>query len=160
MGSDGRLFTLEALQVLPRSPDKIFPFFADAGNLESITPPWLHFEILTPLPIKMHAGTLIEYRLRIHGIPIRWQSEITIWEPPLRFVDEQKQGPYRKWIHEHTFAGHENGCEMRDFVRYAVPGGLLIDRLFVRREVQRIFEYRELKLLKLFEGQTTALPGV
>jgi ligand-binding SRPBCC domain-containing protein len=109
-----------------------------AGNLETLTPPWLRFEILTPLPIQMRRGTLIEYRLRLHGIPFRWQSEITAWEPPQRFVDEQRRGPYRQWIHEHTFTERDAGSEVRDFVRYSVLGGCLVDFLFVQHDVRRI----------------------
>jgi ligand-binding SRPBCC domain-containing protein len=98
----------------------------------------------------MRAGAIIKYRLRLHGIPLRWQSEITVWEPPLRFVDEQRRGPYRRWIHEHTFTQCGNGCEMRDFVRYSVPGGWLVNLLFVQRDVRRIFEYRFRKLSNFF----------
>jgi uncharacterized protein YbjT (DUF2867 family)/ligand-binding SRPBCC domain-containing protein len=144
------LFTLEARLFLPHSPERIFPFFADAGNLERITPPWLRFEILTPIPIEMRKGTLIEYRLRLHGISLRWQSEITAWEPPFRFVDKQTRGPYRVWIHEHRFTKRNNGCDMLDFVQYAIPGGWLLDRLLVRRDVRRIFEYRAQRLRELF----------
>ena len=144
------LFTLETQFFLPRPLEIVFPFFADAGNLETITPPWLRFEIVTPHPIAMRAGALIEYRLRLHGIPVRWQSEITAWEPPHRFVDEQRRGPYRAWIHEHTFIESKGGSEVRDLVRYAAPGGWLIDRLFVRHDARRIFEYRTRKLKELF----------
>jgi ligand-binding SRPBCC domain-containing protein len=102
LGRRDGLFTLETRLFLPRPLEIVFPFFADAGNLEILTPPWLRFEIVTPRPIAMRAGALIEYRLRLHGVPLRWQSEITAWEPPHRFVDEQRRGPYRAWIHEHT----------------------------------------------------------
>ncbi len=142
--------TVEARLFLPYPLQKVFHFFADAGNLEILTPPWLRFEILTPLPIRMRAGALIEYHLRLHGIPLRWQSEITAWEPPKRFVDEQRHGPYRRWIHEHDFAERDGGSEVRDFVRYSVPGGRLVDFLFVRHDVRRIFEYRHLKLRACF----------
>lgn len=150
MGQKDGLFTIEAQIFLPRPIQDVFPFFADAGNLESITPPWLRFEILTPLPVAMRPGARIDYRLRLHGVPLRWQTEITVWEPPFRFVDEQLCGPYRKWVHEHTFAEHAGGTDMRDFVRYAVPGGWPANYLFVRREVRRIFEYRAERLLSLF----------
>jgi ligand-binding SRPBCC domain-containing protein len=142
--------TVETYQFLPRPLEVVFPFFADAGNLEALTPPWLRFEILTPLPMVMRVGAIIKYRLSLHGIPLRWQSEITVWEPPLRFVDEQRRGPYRRWIHEHAFTQCGNGCEMRDFVRYSVPGGWLANLLFVRRDVRRIFEYRFRKLSDSF----------
>ncbi len=142
--------TAESRLFLPHPLEKVFPFFADAGNLETLTPSWLRFEILTPLPIHMRAGALIEYRLRLHGIPLRWQSEITAWEPPRRFVDEQRRGPYRQWIHEHTFTERDGGSEVRDFVRYSVSGGRLVDFLFVRHDVRRIFEYRAWKLCAMF----------
>ncbi len=142
--------TVEARLFLPHPLEKVFSLFADAGNLETLTPPWLRFEILTPLPIHMHGGALIEYRLRLHGIPLRWQSEITAWEPPRRFVDEQRHGPYRQWIHEHIFTERDGGSEVRDFVRYSVPGGRLVDFLFVRHDVRRIFKYRHFKLRDLF----------
>ncbi len=144
------LSTLESRLLLPCPPEIVFPFFADAGNLQTITPPWLRFEILTPRPISMQVGTLIEYRLRLHGVPLRWQSEITAWEPPHRFVDEQRRGPYRVWVHEHTFAERDGGSEVCDFVRYSAPAGWLVDFLFVRRDVRRIFEYRTRKLRELF----------
>jgi hypothetical protein len=150
LGRKDGLFTLETRLFLPRPLEIVFPFFADAGNLETITPPWLRFEILTPGPIAMNAGALIAYRLRLHGIPMRWQSEITAWEPPHRFVDEQRRGPYRAWIHEHTFAERDGGTLIGDHVRYAVPGGWLADRLFVRRDVANIFAYRQEKLRELF----------
>jgi len=152
MGHEGGSFILESCLFLPRPLETVFPFFADAGNLETITPPWLRFTILTPLPIAMKAGAVIQYRLRIHGIPMRWQSEITAWEPPFRFVDEQRRGPYRKWIHEHTFRGCTGGCEIRDFVQYSVPGGWLAHRLFVRRNVRQIFEFRTRRLQQLFDA--------
>ena len=134
--------TLETRLVLVRPIADVFEFFADAGNLERITPPWLRFRILTPRPIAMCAGARIDYRLRLHGLPVTWRSEITEWAPPHRFVDEQRRGPYRVWIHEHDFAERAGGTEVHDRVRYAVPGGALVDRLFVRRDVGRIFEYR------------------
>jgi ligand-binding SRPBCC domain-containing protein len=150
LGRQDGLFTVETRLFLPSPLEIVFPFFADSGNLETITPPWLRFKIVTPRPIAMRPGALIEYRLRLHSIPLRWQSEITAWEPPHRFVDEQRRGPYRVWIHEHTFTESKDGCEVRDFVRYAAPGGWLMDRLFVRHDVRRIFEYRTRKLQELF----------
>jgi ligand-binding SRPBCC domain-containing protein len=149
LGREGGLSTVTTRLFLPRPLETVFPFFADAGNLEIITPPWLRFEILTPRPITMGTGAFIDYRLRLRGIPLRWQSEITAWEPPHRFVDEQRRGPYRTWIHEHTFVACDGGTEVRDFVRYGVPGGWLADRLLVRRDVRRIFEYRTDRLRAL-----------
>jgi ligand-binding SRPBCC domain-containing protein len=150
LGRRDGLTTLKMRLFLPRPLEIVFPFFADAGNLEILTPPWLRFEIVTPSPIVMHSGALIDYRLRLHSIPMHWQSEITSWEPPHRFVDEQRRGPYRTWVHEHTFTESIGGCEVRDDVRYAAPGGWLVDRLFVRHDVRQIFKYRTRKLQELF----------
>jgi len=149
-GRENGMFTVKTSLILPRPQETVFTFFADASNLEKITPPWLRFEILTPLPIDMHAGILIEYRLRVHGIPIRWRSEITAWDPPFRFVDEQQRGPYKKWVHEHTFVKSGDGSEIRDFVKYNPPGGWLTNFLFVRYDVRRIFMYRTKKLHDFF----------
>ena len=135
---------------LPQPLEEVFAFFADARNLQTITPAWLNFALVTPDPIQMSRGTLIDYRLRIHGIPIRWRSEITAWEPPHRFVDEQRRGPYRLWVHEHRFQARDGGTQVADNVRYAVPGGWLVNRLLVRRDVERIFQFRRQKLLELF----------
>ena len=138
---------------LPRPRPEIFAFFADAGNLETLTPPWLRFRILTPWPIEMRAGALIEYRLRVHGVPVRWKTEITTWEPPDRFVDEQRRGPYRLWIHEHTFEDAPgSGTFIRDRVRYRVPFGRLANWLVVERDARTIFRYRSEALLRLFGG--------
>lgn len=154
-----------AEQWLPRPRAEVFPFFADARNLETITPGWLHFQILTPAPIAMRVGCRIDYRLRVHGLPLRWQSEITVWEPPDRFVDEQRRGPYRYWRHEHTFRDHEGGTLCADHVRYAVPGGALVHRLFVKRDVERIFAWRRQLIEQLLGGHRPAdglnpAPGV
>lgn len=135
---------------LPRPVAEVFPFFADARNLEELTPPFLRFQVLSPPPIPMAAGTRIDYRLRLHGIPIRWQSEITAWEPMRMFVDEQRRGPYRTWIHTHRFTAKNGGTLVEDEVRYDVPGGALVNALFVRNDVARIFAYREAKLRARF----------
>lgn len=134
---------------LPRRREEVFNFFGDAFNLQAITPRFLNFTVLTPAPIEMRAGTLIDYKLRVRGIPLRWRTLIREWEPPFRFVDEQLRGPYRLWIHEHTFEEREGGTLAKDLVRYAVPGGALIERLFVRRDVEAIFAYRTKRLLEL-----------
>ncbi len=142
--------TFHTEQWLPRPTEEVFAFFADARNLQVLTPEWLDFSIVTPVPISLHQGAVIDYRLRVHGFRLRWQSEITTWEPPWRFVDEQRQGPYRLWVHEHRFAGRDGGTEVSDYVRYAPPGGWLVDRLIVRRDLERIFRYRREKLGALF----------
>ena len=141
-----KTFTLTNELWLPQQPQDVFPFFADAFNLERLTPPSLGFQVLTPPPIEMRVGTLIDYRVRLRGIPMRWQSEITEWEPPHRFVDEQRRGPYRMWIHEHTFTSQDGGTMAKDTVRYAVLGGAIVQRLFVASELKRIFQYRNAAL--------------
>lgn len=152
------MFTLETRIWLGTPLDVVFPFFADARNLERLTPPWLKFEVITPEPIAMQAGTLIDYRLRLRGVPLRWRSEITLWDPPHRFVDEQRRGPYRAWIHEHRFTSVKGGTEVVDLVRYAVPGGRLVNLLFVARDVRRIFDYRSVALRRIFPGPTSETP--
>jgi ligand-binding SRPBCC domain-containing protein len=135
---------------LPSPREKIFGFFSDAFQLEALTPPWMNFHVMTAAPIQLEAGTLIDYKLRIHGIPLRWQSKISVWEPPHRFVDEQLRGPYRRWHHEHVFEETPNGTCVRDVVHYAVPGGSLIHSLFVKPDLMKIFAYRCSKLRELF----------
>lgn len=148
-----KIFELKTEQWLPRPLGEIFPFFADARNLQVLTPPWLNFEILTPGVIEMHPGTLIDYRLRLHGITLRWQSEITAWEPPHRFLDEQRRGPYRMWHHEHRFEEAGGKTLVSDHIRYAVPGGWLVNRLLVAPDVHRIFSWRREKLQELFPAR-------
>jgi len=131
---------------LPHGRADLFPFFADAHNLEAITPPWLRFAVLTPGPIEMRAGALIDYRLRLHGVPLRWRTEIAVWEPPVRFVDRQVSGPYETWEHEHRFRDVAGGAVMSDHVSYRIRGGRLADLIgdlaVARRDLRRIFEYR------------------
>jgi ligand-binding SRPBCC domain-containing protein len=144
--------TLRREQPLPGSPDDVFPFFADAGNLEAITPSWLAFAVTTPRPIPMGVGTIIEYRLRLHGLPIRWLTQIEAWEPGVRFVDRQLRGPYALWHHTHEFEPTpDGGTLMRDTVRYALPlgpAGALAHALFVRRDLERIFDFRRGEVLR------------
>lgn len=135
---------------LPLPPEKLFPFFADPANLQAITPPWLHFHIVTPLPIKMCAGTLIDYKLRVRGMPLRWRTLIRDWRPPHHFVDEQLRGPYRQWVHEHSFEARDGGTLARDRVRYAVPFDFLVHRWLVRPDVESIFQFRSEELRRRF----------
>ena len=139
---------------LPVAPEELFPFFADAANLDAITPPWLHFHIVTPPQIVMCEGALIDYRLRVHGIPLRWRTRINVWQPPYRFVDEQIRGPYRQWIHEHTFEARDGGTLARDLVHYAVPFDFIAHRWFVRPDVEKIFKYRTEALRNRFAKST------
>ncbi|MEA2422911.1 MAG: hypothetical protein QOF55_2010 [Thermoleophilaceae bacterium] len=143
-------------QLLPASPEEVFPFFGDALNLEAITPPWLGFRVVTPGPIEMAPGALIEYRLRLHGVPVRWRTTIAVWDPPRRFVDVQLSGPYRMWHHTHDFApapAPGGGTLMRDTVRYALPFGPLgelAQRLLVRRDLDTIFDFRRAAVARRF----------
>ena len=143
----------------PESLDVVFPFFADPSNLEKITPPWLNFTIVTSGPIRMAVGQRIDYKLRLHGIPLSWQSEITAWEPPYRFIDEQRRGPYQQWIHEHRFEESDNGTLVHDRVDYVVPGGELIHKLFVLPDLKRVFAYRHHILRKQFGSQPVHSPA-
>jgi len=143
---------LKTEQMIARPLDEVFAFFADASNLSRLTPPWLDFQILTETPIPMEEGRLIDYRLKVHGIPLRWQSEITTWDPPHRFVDEQRKGPYKVWHHTHRFEEAAGGTRVIDEVRYEVPGGALIHKLIVGRDIDKIFRYRFQALEELFGG--------
>ena len=138
---------------LPRPLDEVFAFFSNAANLEVLTPPWLHFRILTPKPIAMHDGTLIDYSIRVHGIPISWQSEITNWNPPHRFVDVQRRGPYRKWVHTHSFEDVNGGTRVGDSVEFDVPFAFAAG-WFVKRNVEKIFSFRTEALKKRFGPST------
>lgn len=149
-----RIHVLERQQRIELPLDQVFPFYADAANLERITPPWLGFEVTTPQPIEMGAGALIEYRLRLHRIPVGWRTRIEEWSPPHRFVDAQLSGPYSLWHHTHTFrAEGKNATTLGDRVRYAIPFGLageLARVLFVEHDLERIFEYRRNAVAELF----------
>ncbi len=143
-----RIFTTS--QWLPIPLEETFSFFAEARNLERITPPFLSFRILTPGPIEMRVGALIDYKLRVRGFPISWQTEITAWDPPNGFTDVQLIGPYQKWIHRHDFRSENGGTLVKDTVNYMVPGGGVIDRLMIKPELKRIFDYRRKKIEEFF----------
>jgi ligand-binding SRPBCC domain-containing protein len=131
--------------------DRVFQFFSQAENLERLTPAFLNFRILTPTPLTMSAGTTIDYRLRLRGVPITWRSEITRWDPPHCFVDEQRTGPYRRWKHTHLFESQHGGTLVTDRVEYATWGGALVNALFVEPELRRIFDYRQAALTEHFK---------
>lgn len=138
-------YRLERVTFIPSSQREVFAFFSEAENLEKLTPSFLGFEIMTPRPIEMKAGTLIDYKLKLFGFPLRWRTRIEEFEPIRHFVDVQLSGPYRLWHHRHEFKTVPGGTEMRDRVDYELPFGLLgrITRaLFVRRTLERIFDYR------------------
>jgi ligand-binding SRPBCC domain-containing protein len=147
-----RLREFETEQWLPRPIAEVFAFFSDAANLDTITPPWLRFHVVTPPPIALSCGTRIDYRLRVHGLPMRWQSEITAWDPPRLFIDEQRRGPYRRWVHRHEFFERDGGTCICDRVEYAVPGFVcepLVNRGLVRPDLDAIFAYRHQRLAEL-----------
>lgn len=138
----------------------VFRFFSDPFNLERITPPWLHFEVLNRPPVEMREGLVLDYRLRVRGIGLRWRSVIMAWEPPVRFVDAQAVGPYRWWWHEHRFEPlPDGGTLVTDEVEYATPGGRLVHDLLVRPDLERIFNHRALCLRDLFAAGVDASRG-
>ncbi len=141
---------LLARQFLPRSRRELFRFFGDAFQLESLTPPLLHFRVVTPAPITMRSGLTIDYRLRLRGIPLRWRSLIEVWSPPERFVDVQVVGPYRSWRHEHLFEETDGGTWCIDIVDYRVPLGWLVEPWVVRPDLRKIFAYRQAILADVF----------
>jgi len=147
------IYVLEREQFIPRSIHEVFDFFSDASNLETLTPPWLNFQILTPGVIELRTGALIDYRLRWGLVPIRWRTEIRSWERPVAFVDFQLRGPYRLWDHTHTFQEVPGGTRMTDVVRYALPLGplgRLAHWLKVGRDLQHIFDFRATKIAEIF----------
>lgn len=150
----GRYWLLECRQTVPTPIDDLFPFFADAYNLQEITPNYLSFEVLTPRPIPMKPGALIDYKLRVRGLPIRWRTEISVWDPPHRFVDQQLKGPYERWHHTHTFEPSADGGTLcTDRVEYRPLGGPLapiINTFFVQRDVVNIFKHRTVEIAKRF----------
>lgn len=154
-------YVLEQTQIIPRSMDEVFGFFSDAGNLEALTPTWLNFKILTPRPIEMKAGTLIQYQISLFGIPMRWKTLIEEFTPRVRFIDRQLSGPYKIWLHTHEFSETPDGVRMVDRVEYAIPLGPLghfAHWLFVKRMLNSIFDFRRQQVERLFpDGQKS--PG-
>ena len=157
------IHTLRREQFIPRPLAEVFAFFADARNLATITPAWLTFQILTPAPsanmramskpVAMRPGTRLDYRLKWHGLPIRWQTGIEEWNPPHSFTDVQLRGPYRLWHHTHTFVAERKGARMLDVVDYELPLGPFGDiahTLTVRRDLERVFDFRSQVIERLF----------
>lgn len=127
---------------VPRPLSEVFEFFAEAQNLQKLTPSFLDFRIVTPQPIAMAVGTLIDYRISLRGIPMGWRTRISAWQPPHRFADEQLRGPYSVWWHEHHFVEHDGGTSILDRVHFRAPFSFLAHPLMVRRELAKIFDYR------------------
>ena len=140
-----RIHVLERSQWVPSPVAETFAFFSDAANLQAITPPWLHFRILSALPVAMHEGAHIDYALKLHGLPVRWRSRIARWQPGSEFTDEQVLGPYARWVHRHTFRAERGGTRIGDRVEYALrfdPLSRPVQPLYVRPLVERIFDFR------------------
>jgi ligand-binding SRPBCC domain-containing protein len=154
-----RTHRLEREQHVSPPPNDAFEFYADALRLEEVTPPWLRFRVVTQPPIHMHPGARIDYRLRLHGVPIRWRTRIERWEPGRRFVDVQVSGPYRLWHHTHEFGPDGlGGTIIRDVVRYALPlgpVGAIAHALVVRRDLERIFDFRRDAVERLLGPQAS-----
>jgi len=146
-------YRLRHEQIVPRPLEEVFEFFARAENLETLTPEWLNFKIESVNPRPVQKGTLINYRLRVRGLPLRWTSEIQEWNPPTRFVDLQIRGPYKLWHHTHTFIAEGHNTRIIDEVLYDLPFGPLgtiAHILMVKSDVEKIFHYREMKIRELF----------
>jgi ligand-binding SRPBCC domain-containing protein len=162
MSTIAPVFCLETSIWLPLPRRAVFDFFSDARNLERITPAFLAFRIVTTTPVVMRAGRLIDYRIGLHGLPMRWRSEITVWNPPVCFVDVQRRGPYRMWEHTHTFADRDAGTLVGDRVRYALPrpafAARLINRLVVEPDLRRIFTFRHEALERTLGAPGRASP--
>lgn len=144
---------LETATDLPLPISAVFSFFADAENLERITPPELAFQIMTRTPLEICEGSIIDYRLKLFGVPFRWRTRISVWQPPFRFVDEQEKGPYQRWVHLHAFEATGAGTRMVDRVEYRLPGhpvGSLLLPL-VRRQLERIFRFRAMAMQRMLE---------
>ena len=147
-------FHLERHVVVKRSLAEVFEFFSNPANLQQLTPPWIQFNIVGSSTDDVQVGTLIDYKLKVRGLPLRWRSIISEWDPPRSFVDEQVRGPYRMWHHTHTFEETADGVRVGDIVRYAVPGGPLfeglVERIAVGPDVRKIFDYRIERLAEIF----------
>ena len=146
-----RIHVLQDTTFVPLPVERVFPFFADAENLERITPASLRFSILTPGPIEMREGARIDYRLRLLGIPFGWKTAITTWDPPREFVDEQLSGPYRVWRHRHGFRSVDGGTSIEDRVEYALPLWPLGEIAFplVKLQLGIIFAHRQRAVRRL-----------
>jgi hypothetical protein len=149
-------YVLTQKQVVPASLEVVWAFFSNAENLEQLTPPFLRFKILTPCPIEMKPGTLIDYRIKLFGVPLRWRTHISECHEPQRFVDEQIRGPYSRWHHEHSFVAVDGGTEITDRVEYRLPLrglGQMVHRVFIHRTLSDIFTYRASTIDTIFSSE-------
>ena len=151
-----RTHLLERSQQVEIPAEEAFAYYGDTLNLEPMTPPWLHFHVTNEGPVTMQAGALLTYRLKLHGVPVNWTTRIESWDPPAGFVDTQLEGPYKLWEHTHVFEPDGNGgTVITDQVRYAIPYGpfgWIAHKLFVRRDLERIFDYRAEAFARLVDG--------
>ena len=141
-----KVYELNLTQRIDAPLERVFDFFSKPENLAEITPSKLGFNILTPSPILMKKGTLIDYTIRLVGFPVRWRTLITFYDPPKKFIDEQIKGPYSFWRHTHTFKAINGGVEMKDIVRYVIPFGVLgrlLHFLWIKNDLKKIFNYRK-----------------
>ncbi len=145
---------LKTSQWLPGPIEEIFHFFSRPENLQRLTPDSLQFKILTPSPIEMKEGALIDYKLKVHGMPIHWRSLISSYDPPNSFTDEQLKGPYRTWIHSHRFFRDGEGTRIEDHITFRVPGGRLVEKLIVQKDLTRIFSYRQKVICNFFTDKS------
>lgn len=151
-----KVYTLSRQQTLPRPLSEVFAFFQNPENLGQLTPPELRFQILTPPPLIMRNGTVLDYLIHIRGVPVRWRTLITGYDPPHKFVDEQLLGPYDFWHHTHTFTASGDGTLIEDKVRYTMPFGplgRLVHSLFVNRQLENVFAYRAQAIVNWFDNQ-------
>lgn len=158
----GRLHQLSRTQLVGRPLPEVFAFFSDASNLDALTPPFLHFRILTPMPVELRVGAQLDYQLSLFGVPVRWRTRISDWQPQERFVDEQESGPYALWRHTHEFEARGGSTLMRDVVDYSEPlgpVGTVAHVLFVRRTLDRIFNFRRDAILRLLDRSRTDQPA-
>jgi len=155
-GQEAAVYVLEQEQFVPQARHEVFAFFSDAYNLERLTPQFLNFKILAPAPTEMKPGAIIEYSLRLYGVPLRWRTRIESYTPEESFVDTQERGPYALWHHTHTFEEVEGGTLMRDVVRYKIHFGILgriAHFFFVKRALNQIFGFRRTAVDEVFGHQ-------
>jgi ligand-binding SRPBCC domain-containing protein len=148
-----KVYTLRREQLLPRTLDEVFSFFERPENLEAITPPWLHFKMITPTPVHIKQGSIFDYTMRVRGISMHWASLVTEYNPPHSFVDQQIRGPYEYWYNTHRFKETDEGTHIIEEIRYIMPFGLLgraVHGLMVAQDLQEIFDYRQMAIEKLF----------
>ena len=147
---DEKRTMLHTSQWLPGALPEIFDFFSRPENLQKLTPPHMSFHILTPPPIVMQEELKLDYKLKVHGLPLRWTSLISKWNPPHSFTDKQIKGPYREWTHTHSFSEEGEGTLVEDHIVFKVPGGRLVEKLVVQKDLASVFSYRHQMLEKIF----------